>query len=265
MKTLTKFRSKRRLISPHEFKEIFGTSLEDMGYEGINEILLYGQYHILSSNEYTVDFNQESHSSHNLERLEEILWDDYVKHDQGISFEKLEEELHQRARKLLSMTEYPTWSLDEAIYEGLTNPFHRQQAHYLMERFDRLSEIKPEIKVIPTNQEKLDFAKHMAQLLFEQYIESYSIKEIQFENDEFMEPINIEFVEKVLDDQIYMEVIKSILFYEILSDLKESETLKFYTNEKGKLSYRPNLTDYYSSIDTYIIETYSRELRLGKE
>jgi len=240
----------------------------DEANKGVNEILLYaGRYYIFitENGEYYTEFSNCSHLHPTLERVEEALWDDFAKWEE-IDIDEIEEELHQRARDLLDNTEFPALSLDEAIAEGLTNPFHHQQAYYLMDKFEHLANaIEPDVKKEFSPEEVIQFSKNMSQLLYEMYIESESSKTIQFEFDEFLEPIPVEFVEKTLDDPIYMAAMKAVVFYELLSNLKDPETQKFYMDKEGALAYRPELRDYDASFDTYIRDVYARALKSGAE
>lgn len=270
MNTLSDFREARRLVNSNGFESLVGTTFKDIGLYKSNEALLYITSKeifyiiVLPTGEYYVEFNNENYKDNSLERIEEILWDDYAKIVIDVPFETMEEELHQRARHLLSTTEFPALSLDEAIQEGLTNPFHRQQAHYLMERFDRLSDMRPEPAKEITPEEKIKFAKEMAALVYQIYIESADAKEIQYDFDEFTEPINIDFVNKTVDDEVHAAAMKAAMFYEFLMDLSNKETLDFYTTD-GELRYEIELRDYDEYFDRYIKEMYARALRTGEE
>jgi len=263
MKSLKEFKSSVVVKTVKQFEELFSVNVIDECHEGVTEVLVYADHYyifVLPNGEYYTEFDRQSHVHPVLARVEEVLWDEYVKFDLNISYDEMEEELHDRARQILHVSPYPNLSLDEALLEeGMTNPFLRQQGLYIMERFSRLSDRKPEPKKQLSPEEIIEFAQEMAQLIFEIYIESSDAKIIDYNYGEFVEPIPVEFVHEIIDNPIDAAGMKASMLSDMLGDFAVPGFVDKYL-ENGEMRYKPDLRDYDAKIDVYIKNAYTYAL-----
>lgn len=157
MKTLEEFRAKRKVLEGQKMidhLEEFPNydEYEDMEVKPI-KIHTYDHTSILefdtsiSTDPFYLYIERSNCFSSDLASLEILLWDWY-KWQLGVSYENMEEDLHQRARAFMEENGFPAVSLDELDIDIEKDLALWQQQHYLLNEFEEIPQIEiPQIEV----------------------------------------------------------------------------------------------------------------------
>lgn len=135
--TFEEFITSRRMMTATQIEETFGYEM----YSPIAHVYLRG---------YSIEIDEENNNLHlylgnkeycaefsKLFLLEQVLWDDFVKYEEQLTTEEIEEDLHERSRQFMDSQGWPPLSLDEQDRATMT-PEQIEQVDYLLRQFDKL-------------------------------------------------------------------------------------------------------------------------------
>lgn len=151
MKTLEEFRAKRKVLEGQKMIDHLDEFLNYETYDDMEvkpiKIHTYNHTSILefdtsiSTDPFYLNIERSDCFSSDLASLEALLWDWY-KWELGVSYENMEEDLHQRARAFMEENGFPAVSLDELDIDIEKDLALWQQQHYLLNKFEEIPQIE---------------------------------------------------------------------------------------------------------------------------